>query len=283
MRRSSIFLLLGAVFLGLLAVLAARSFLGPQPGDGSAAQQLPTVTAVVVGKPMKFGDVVTPDKLKIVNLPGALPSGSYPSIRDAVGDGSRTALRDIKIDELLLAMSITGGEGRMASSTLLGQDMRAVAVPVSETAGAGGFLAPGDRVDVFLTRTMDDAAAYATVIVQGARVLAVGQIADTSKADPVIVKSATLEVTPAEAQRIALAQNIGTITLALRPTGDEARLPATTTSAFEFFGGAGRQQAPAPQSTGPAASAAPAGPPPIRGPQVTIVRGTVATSYPVAR
>jgi pilus assembly protein CpaB len=282
MRRSSIFLLLGAVFLGLLAVFAARSFLGPQAGGGEAAPQVSSVTAVVVAKPMKFGDVVTPDKLKIINLPGALPSGAFPAVRDAVGDGSRTALRDIKIDELLLTMSITGGEGRMASSTLLGQDMRAVAVPVSETAGAGGFLAPGDRVDVFLTRTMDEGAAYTTAVVQGARVLAVGQIADTSKADPVIVKSATLEVTPAEAQRIALAQTIGAITLALRPTGDEARVPTFTTSAFEFFGGAGRPQpaaAPAPAGGG----SAPAGPPVIRGPQVTIVRGTESTSYAVAR
>jgi len=281
MRRSSIFLLLGAVFLGLLAVFAARSVLTPQGGQSGSAPQVATVTAVVVAKPMKFGDVVTPDKLKIINLPGALPNGAYPAVRDAVGDGNRTALRDINVDELLLTMSITGGEGRLASSTLLGQDMRAIAVPVSETAGTGGFLAAGDRVDVFLTRTMDEGAAYTSAIVQGARVLAVGQIADTSKADPVIVKSATLEVTPAEAQRIALAQNIGNITLALRATGDESRLPMTTTSAFEFFGGAGRQQAaPAAASAGPAA---PAGPPPIRGPQVTVVRGTESTSYPVAR
>ncbi len=282
MRRSSIFLLLGAVFLGLLAVFAARSFLAPRTGDGAGAPQVATVTAVVVAKPMKFGDVVTPDKLKIINLPGALPNGAYPTVREAVGDGNRAALRDINVDELLLTMSITGGEGRMASSTLLGQDMRAVAVPVTETAGAGGFLAPGDRVDVFLTRTMDEGAAYATTIVQGARVLAVGQLADTSKADPVIVKSATLEVTPAEAQRIALAQSIGAITLALRATGDEARMPTTTTSAFEFFGGAGRAQM-ASAGAPAAASSAPAGPPPIRGPQVTIVRGTESTSYPVAR
>lgn len=281
MRRSSIFLLLGAVFLGLLAVFAARSFLAPRTGDAATSKQVPTVTAVVVAKPMKFGDVVTPDKLKIINLPGALPNGAYPGIREAVGDGNRAALRDINVDELLLSMSITGGEGRMASSTLLGQDMRAVSVPVSETAGAGGFLAPGDRVDVFLSRSMDEGAAYATTIVQGARVLAVGQIADTSKADPVIVKSATLEVTPAEAQRIALAQTIGSITLALRATGDEARIPTTTTSAFEFFGGAGRPQ---PQQAAPAGgAAAPSGPPAIRGPQVTVIRGTESTSYPVAR
>lgn len=282
MRRSSIFLLLGAVFLGLLAVVAARSFLAPRTGDGAAAPQVATVTAVVVAKPMKFGDVVTPDKLKTIKIPGALPNGAYPSVREAVGDGNRAAMRDINVDELLLSMSITGGEGRLASSSLLGQDMRAVAVPVSETAGAGGFVAPGDRVDVVLARQMNEGAAYASTIVQGARVLAVGQLADTSKADPVIVKSATLEVTPAEAQRIALAQSIGTITLALRATGDEARMPTTTTSAFEFFGGAGRMQMAS--SDGPAAaSSAPAGPLPIRGPQVTIVRGTESTNYPVAR
>ena len=284
MRRSSIFLLLGAVFLGLLAVVAARTMIGPKDQSASAPQ-VPTVTVVVAAEPLKFGDVLTPAKLKLINVPGTMPTGAYPSIREAVGEGNRTALRDINADEMLLSMSITGGEGRLASSSLLGPEMRAVAVPLSETAGAGGFVAPGDRVDVLLTREMDQGAAYTQAIVQGARILAVGQLADTSQTDPVIVNSATLEVTPVEAQRIALAQKIGSITLALRPTGDEARTPPSTTSAFEFFGGAGRVQAsaPSPAGTAPAAAAAPSGPPPIRGPQVTIVRGTESTIHAVAR
>jgi pilus assembly protein CpaB len=283
MRRSSIFLLLGAILLGLLAVLAARMFL---VAPSQKAPDAPKSYVVVAAKPLKFGDKITADSVKTTPWPGALPDGAYKSARDAVGDGSRTTLREVKAGEVLLAAALSGEAGRLASSTLLGPNMRAIALPVSETAGAGGFLAPGDRVDVVATRQIDDAA-VASIIVQSARVLAVGQLADTSASDPVVVKSATVEVTPIDAQKIALAQTVGTITLALRGTGDETQEALRTSTDYDLFGVRARppaqESAPAPA----AAPAAPAGPPVQRvsGPsdEVRVVRGTESTSYQVPR
>lgn len=282
MRRSSILLLLGAVLLGLLAVFAARAVLNEQ--RGAAGAEVPKTFVVVAAKPMKFGDKISPDMLKTTAWPGAVPAGAYTAARDAVGDGERTALRDINEGELLLPTAITGGAGRLASSTLLGPDMRAVSVPVSETSGAGGFLAPGDRVDVFLTRQFGEDVAYAGAIVQGARVLAVGQLADTSQSEPMVVKSATIEVTAAEAQKIALAQQVGQIHLALRATGDESRVPIQTASATELFGmrPPARNESAAPAA--PTAIAAAAAPRPIPGgAEVRVIRGTETTSYQVPR
>lgn len=289
MRRSSIFLLIGAVLLGLLAVLAARMVM--VPGKNAGQPEAPKVFVVVTSKPLEFGDKITPDALKPQPWQGPVPEGAFTATRDAVGDGNRTALRNMQAGEVLLAQSITGGAGRLASSTLLGPEMRAIALPVSETAAAGGFIAPGDRVDVILTRSFDEATAYAAVVVQGARVLAVGQVADPSSDQPTITKSATIEVTPAEAQKIALGQTIGTITLALRPTGDESRAFLQTTSANAAFnmtppvrgGGGGDDSAgPAPAARGPAQPAPPRG---FTGPgeTVRIVRGTETSLIEVPR
>jgi pilus assembly protein CpaB len=288
MRRSSIFLLLGAVLLGLLAVMAARMVITRDSGTTGRAEA-PKTFVVVAARPLKFGDKIAASDLKAQPWPGALPADAYAEAAQVVGDGERTALKDIKEGEVVLATAITGGAGRLASSTLLGPDMRAVSVPVSETSGAGGFLAPGDRVDVFLTRSFDDDVAYAGLVVQGARVLAVGQTSDTSKAEPEIVKSATIEVTPAEAQKIALAQTVGVIHLALRATGDESRVPLQTVTAVDTFG----MRAPPKSSGGDAPAAAPraAGgkPTPVAqrpfpgGSEVRVVRGTETSVYQVPK
>jgi Flp pilus assembly protein CpaB len=119
-------------------------------------------------------------------------------------------------------------------------------------------------------------------------VLAVGQTQDTSMSEPQLVKSATLEVTPAEVQKIALAQKVGDIVLALRPTGDESRVPLQTANANELFGmrpppqgGGGAPAAPAPGPGGPAQAAARAEE--KSGVEVRVVRGTETTSYRVPR
>ncbi|PZU51342.1 MAG: Flp pilus assembly protein CpaB [Sphingomonas sp.] len=289
MRRSSIFLLLGAVLLGLLAVLAARMVMNK---DQAAPQaEAPKTYVVVASQALKFGDKLAPNMLTTQPWPGALPADAYGKTQDAVGDGNRTALRDIKEGEVILATAVTGGAGRLASSTLLGPEMRAVSIPVTETSGAGGFLAPGDRVDVFMTRNFDDEKqAYAGVVVQGVRVLAIGQISDTSTSEPTIVKSATIEVTPAEAQKIALAQAVGTLQLALRATGDESRVPLATANAFDTFGmrpapdrGASASATPAPSTPGVGGST-PAQPRLYPGgTEVRIVRGTETSVYQVPK
>lgn len=278
MRRSSIFLLLGAVLLGVLAVIAARGLMGN--AQAAKASEAPKVYVVVAAQPVKFGEKLAPNMLKAIAWPGALPTGGFTTIRDVVGDGERTTLKEIKEGEVVLDTALSGGAGRLASSNLLGPDMRAVAVEVNEASGAGGFLAPGDRVDVFMTREFGEEAAYAGVVLQGARVLAVGQTSDPSTSEPNVVKSATIEVTPAEAQRIALAQAVGQVFVALRPTGDESRVPMGTVSAFEMFG-----MRP-PQRNGEATQAsAPSGHAPRAAEggrnEVRIVRGTETSSYRV--
>ena len=83
--------------------------------------------------------------------------------------------------------------------------MKAVTIRVNDVEGVGGFVLPGDRVDVVLTRQIDKGAATTEVVLQNARVLAVDQIADERAAKATVAKSVTLEVDTVAAQKVWLA------------------------------------------------------------------------------
>jgi pilus assembly protein CpaB len=288
MRKSSLYMLVAAVVLGLLAVFFARMFVLKGP-EGAQVAQVQTVPAVVATAPIAFGEKLTADKLKVVQWPAAgIPQGSFQRVPDAVEDGEKVALRAIDANELITAKAISGEAGRLSASPLLGKSMRAMALPVNEVAGSGGFVVPGDRVDVFLTRMPDDEELpYTDLVVQGVRVLAVGQTADVGSDKPAVVKSATVEVTPLQAQRLALAMSVGTLTLSLRSLSDESKVRLQTAQILDLNDGTVTRvlRKPRAAAVGSAPGAAPAagGAVAPSGPQVQIVRGTKAESYGVPR
>jgi pilus assembly protein CpaB len=286
-------MLAAAIVLGLAAVFFARMFLVP----GAADQQGPavaSVAAVVAAQPFAFGEKIVPEKLKVVQWPAAgMPAGTFQRVADAVGDGERVALRAIDANELFSEKAISGKESRLSTSALLGPTMRAVSIPLNEAAGAGGFISPGDRVDVYVTRPAEnDELPYTDQLMQGVRVLAVGQDSNVGKDKAEIVKSATIEVTPLQAQKVALAQTVGTLSLSLRNLADESRIRLETAQLLDLNDGtvtrvvqAKRRAAPAPErapdAPPPAARLAAAGPVVPAGPSIEIFRGTKPTSYPV--
>jgi len=291
MRKSSIYMLVAAIGLGLFAVFLARSFLN-RAGDAAGPQaRVATVQVVVAAAPIAFGERVAAEKLKLVQWPaGSLPAGTFSRILDAVDEGQRVALRALEPNELVTTTALSGQGGRLSTSPLLGETMRAVAVPVTETAGAAGFLAPGDRVDVFLTRRGDnEEMPYADLVVQAVRVLAVGQNADAGKTKANVTKSATLEVTPLQAQKLSLAQSVGTLSLALRNLTDESRVRLETVQLRDLNDGTITRiiRRPTRLGDGPAAPVAAGAPPRIQGPSVEIFRGgkqgTSTSTYPVPR
>jgi pilus assembly protein CpaB len=100
--------------------------------------------------------------------------------------------------------------------------MRAVTIRVNDVEGVAGFVLPGDRVDIALTRQVDKGAATTDVVLQNTRVLAIDQTADERNDKPSVVKAVTLEVDTAAAQKIALAASVGTLSLMLRKAGEMA-------------------------------------------------------------
>jgi pilus assembly protein CpaB len=102
--------------------------------------------------------------------------------------------------------------------------MKAVTIRVNDVEGVAGFVLPGDRVDVMLTRQQDKIVAASDVVLQNVRVLAVDQIADERADKPSVAKAVTLEVEVASAQKLALAATVGTLSLALRKAGESTAL-----------------------------------------------------------
>jgi len=225
-RTSTIVMIAFAVLFGLLAVFVAQSWLN------SAAEQrlksleankkpVSTRTIVVAAKPLRFGMEVTSAQLKEITWPdAALPAGSFAKIEEALKDGKRIALTAIEPNEPLLSTKITGPGQRATLSAMLRDGLKAVTIRVNDVDGVGGFVLPGDRVEVSLTSQLDKANATSEVVLQNVRVLAVDQIADERTDKPTVVKAVTLEVDEIGAQKLSLAASVGTLSLMLRKAGE---------------------------------------------------------------
>jgi pilus assembly protein CpaB len=107
-------------------------------------------------------------------------------------------------------------------SALVGEGMKAVTVRVNDVEGVGGFVLPGDRVDVVMTRQIDKGNATTEVVLQNARVLAVDQSADERSSKPSVAKAVTLEVDTVAAQKVWLAATVGNLSLLLRKAGENS-------------------------------------------------------------
>ena len=118
------------------------------------------------------------------------------------------------------------GSGFMAA--ILPSGMRAISTEISPETGAGGFILPNDRVDVILSRRDREAEKQAGVdvhtsetILSNVRVLAIDQTVEEKNGQRVVVgKTATLELTPRQAETLALSRQLGTLSLALRSLAD---------------------------------------------------------------
>ena len=111
---------------------------------------------------------------------------------------------------------------RSTLSSMIGGEHRAITIRVNDVLGVGGFILPGDRVDVLLTRTDNSSAPATDVLLQNVRVLGIDQEASDKKDKPMVARAVTLEVSPEEGQRITLGTQVGTLSLALRNADDTA-------------------------------------------------------------
>lgn len=226
MRASTIVMIAFAVVFGLLAVFVAQSWLNNQAAlrmKSIDAQKQPTHTRTIVlaTKPLRFGNELSKQTLREVAWPEeALPAGAFSSIAEVIASGRRVVLTAIEQNEPVLNSKITGPGQRATLSAVIRDGFRAVTVRVNDVEGVGGFVLPGDRVDVMLTRQVDKNSASTDVVLQNTRVLAIDQIADERTDKPAVVKAVTLEVDTIGAQKISLAASIGTLSLMLRKAGE---------------------------------------------------------------
>ncbi len=224
MRASTIVMVGFAVVFGLLAVFVANMWLHKQANQqvqAAPAQAVPSQTVVVARQPLRFGVEISEATVKEVPWPAnAIPAGAFSKVSDLMANGRRVVLSAIEPNEPVLALKITGPGQRATLSALVRPGMKAVTIRVNDIEGVGGFVLPGDHVDVALTRQIDKGQATTEVVLQNARVLATDQSADERSNKPQVAKSVTIEVTTVEAQKVWLASSVGSLSLLLRKAGE---------------------------------------------------------------
>jgi pilus assembly protein CpaB len=228
MRSNTVVMLVIAIIFGSVAVYAANIWLNNQTRPTTAQVQpalnVETSTLVVAAENLSFGTALSATNLKEIPWPKAtLPEGSFAKLAELATGPRRVALAAISPNEPILKWKISGPDARASLSAIVTEGMRAVSVRINDVVGVGGFILPGDRVDVLYTRNAssnnDNDTSSTDILIQNARVLGVDQFADQNKSDPVIAKVATIEVTALDAQKVALAHTTGTLSLTLRSAG----------------------------------------------------------------
>lgn len=243
MRTSTIVMTGFAVVFGVLAVFVAQIWLNKQADKRARSMEVShkpavTRTIVVAKKPLRFGTVLAPAMLKEVPWPAsAVPAGAFAKIGDLLSGGQRVVLTAMEPNEPVLAVKITGAGERATLSALVHKGMKAVTIRVNDVEGVGGFVQPGDHVDVVLTRQTKKDAATAQVVLQDARVLAVDQRADERASKAVVPKSVTLEVNTRQAQKLWLAASVGNLSLLLRKAGETAETSTRPISLSDLSAG----------------------------------------------
>lgn len=177
------------------------------------------VKVVIATQDIAFGKVIDAAKLETMDWPiSALPPGSFTDFADllpASGTDPRRARMAIAKGELILASKISNFGEKVTIVQSLGPNSRAISIKVTADTGVGGFVTPGDKVDVILTHGKSEDLKTVTII-QNIRVIGVDQEANEQKEKPGVARTVTLEVTAEDSQKLALAQKAGTLSLALR-------------------------------------------------------------------
>jgi len=246
--RSLLMLGLALVMAGASVFLARnwmQSRIEPQSIQTPIVPQVQLATVVVAATPLFFGNTIRREHLREVPWPADIvPPGAFSSIDemlvdDLTEDGDppveRVALRKIEVNEPVLKAKVSGFGGRASLSAVLSPEMRATTIRVNDVTGVAGFILPGDRVDILLTRSRSGGAASGAdlltdVLLQNIKVLAIAQDANEDRNKPGVVKVVTFETTTVQAQKLVLAQRIGALSLALRHVLNVvAEIPKTVT------------------------------------------------------
>lgn len=213
-----------------------------------AEPQLTMSTVLVATRTLRFGDKVDSAAVRATKwIAGTEPAGSFKTLEEfQAGVEARAALGPIEVDEPILAAKVTGPGERPTLSALVEDNMRALTVPVDEVFGVAGFILPGDRVDVVLTRVLkpgDPTTSQADVLVQNVKVLAIDQQADQRLDAPSVSSAVTLEVDTEMSQKLALGRSVGRLSLTLRAAGSAHRADVGSVSMADLAGGSKRRRA----------------------------------------
>jgi pilus assembly protein CpaB len=220
-NKRLIIALLAAVTFGLIAALSVKQYL-------LSAQTFSRTNDVVVAKvDIPMGSRIIPEQLVVAQFPtGVTPQGAISRIDEKlIGRVAAVAIspRDPVTEVKLAPIGTAGG-----LSAVIPEGYRAMTVKVDDVVGISGFIMPGALVDivVVIAPPKNDGGneKISKIVLQNIKVLANGQNIDRPKNDREVerVKAVTLQVTPEQAEKLALASSEGKLQLVMRNSVDQA-------------------------------------------------------------
>src|SRR6476469_4181809 len=230
MNVKTVALLVGALVIAVItAVMAKNMFAGAGAQQAAAAPVVPVGPKVLVAKKaLPAGTIIDPEALAYQPWPTELMQSAYYVEGSPDGDPRKligTVVRfPITAGQPVTRGSLVGPQDRGFLAAALGPGMRAVTVPVNVNAGVAGFVFPGDHIDLVLTQQLEGggdgpALTVSEPIIRTLRVLATDQRItskdDEGKTQVKTFSNVTLEVTPRIAEKVAVAQSMGVLSLSL--------------------------------------------------------------------
>jgi pilus assembly protein CpaB len=237
MDAKKIALLVGALVIAVTTALLARNMLSSNGAPVAGAASMPidenTPHVLVAVKALPVGTIIDAESMRFQPWPKDLVEQAYFVQNDAdpaklVGSVVRNAITAGQ-PVTQGALVKPGERGFLAAA--LSPGMRAVTVPVSTSNSVAGFIFPGDRIDLVLTQSVTGGGdgqplRVSETILRNMRVLATDQrtnaMGEDGKPQVVTYSNVTLEVTPKIAEKIAVAQTVGSLSLSLRSLADNA-------------------------------------------------------------
>jgi pilus assembly protein CpaB len=234
MNVKKVALLVGALVIAVITAVMAKNMFAGAGAPQAAAAQVPTGPKVLVArKALPVGTIIDQESLAFQAWPKELIQNAYYLEGAPEADMTKligTVVRNpITAGQPVTQGALVGPNDRGFLAAALGPGMRAVTVPVSGTTGVAGFVFPGDRVDLVLTQEVPGGGdgpplKVSETIVRNLRVLATDQRTDSKDEEgKTIVKAfslVTVETTPRLAEKLAVSQSLGTISLSLRSIAD---------------------------------------------------------------
>jgi pilus assembly protein CpaB len=212
-----------AVVFGALAVWLANQWLSTR-----AAQQekvvrtdaVPLTKIVVAGRDLEIGTPLSDQNLTIAQWPKAnVPQGAFEDIKQVEG---RVAVSRLAAGQPLRAAELAAPGSGAGLVALIPEGKRAMSIRVDEVIGVGGFILPNTYVDVIAVGDPQSGTQReAKTILKKIKVLAIAQETTTEEGKANVVRTATMEVAPKDAEKLALQTHQGSIHLVLRNPLDE--------------------------------------------------------------
>jgi pilus assembly protein CpaB len=246
MRNKRFFIVLvGALIFGVLAAVSVSKYLS------SAQAFSKNLNKVAVAKvPIAIGSKIIPEQIMVVQFPKeSTPDGAFDSAEKLAG---RVAVVNIAAREPITEARLASEGTAAGLSAVIPEGYRAMTVKVDDAAGISGFIMPGSLVDVVVTIDPERGGGHqdpvSKIVLQNIKVLANGQNIDKpeNEREANSVKAVTLQVTPEQAEKLALAATEGKLQLVMRNQIDQGDEQTPGVNKRNLLGGENAQPVPEP-------------------------------------